>query len=74
MGLTYHKNEDATTHPEACKHSLRYDRRPDLCLKEWAGTWNLGGPNGKGGDLCEELREEDRCALYAGGEMERAGC
>ena len=44
----YHKKEDATLHPGACKHSLQYDRRPDGCFAVQVGTWNLRSLKWKG--------------------------
>ena len=60
----YHKSEGATPHPGVCKHSLRYDGRPDGGLGEQVGTYNSGSLSGKGED-CEELRKRmiDVCCL-----------
>ena len=35
--------------------------------------WNLGSLSGKGED-CDEEKKDDRCVLFAGGEMERTRC
>ena len=71
----YHKYEGATPHPGACKFTLQYDGRPDERLGVGVGTWNLGSLSGKGGEVCEELRKRMiDIQLFAGGEMERAGC
>ena len=52
----YHKNEGATPHPGACKFSLQNDGKPDGRSGVRAETWNLGSLSGKGGIVCEELR------------------
>ena len=75
----YHKEKGATPHPGACnpnpgacnlhpgacKFSLKYDGRPDECLGEQVGMWNLGSLSGKGGEVHEELRKRriDVCCL-----------
>ena len=61
----YHRKEVATLHPGACRHSLQYDGRPDWCFGVRVGTWNLGNLSGKGGEVCEELRNRmnDMCCL-----------
>ena len=65
MAPAYHRNEGATLHPGACKHSLQYDGRSDGNLGVRVGTWNLCGVSGKGGEVCEELRKRmtDVCCL-----------
>ena len=61
----YYKKEGATQHPGSCKHSLKYDGRPDGRFGLQVGMWNLGSVSGKGGDICEELRKRmiDVCCL-----------
>ena len=44
----YHKKEDETLHPGACKFSLQYDGRPDGRLGVLVGTWNVSSLCGKG--------------------------
>ena len=61
----YHKEEGATPHPGACKHSSQYDGRPDGRVGVCVGTWNLGSMSENGGEVCEELRKMmiDACCL-----------
>ena len=61
----YHKKERATPHPEAYKHSLQYDSRPNGRIGVWVRTWNLSSQSGKGGEVWEELRKRmsDVCCL-----------
>ena len=36
---------------------MKYDGRPGWRHRVRAGTWNLGCPSRKGGEVCEELRK-----------------
>ena len=47
----------AAPDPGLCKHSLQNDGKPDECLGERVGAWNVGSMNGKGVKVCEELRK-----------------
>ena len=56
----------ATPHPGVCKHNLQYDGRSDGRIWVWFGMWNLGSLNGKGGEVCDEMRKRmiDVCCLW----------
>ena len=52
--LAYHKKEGVSRHPGTCKFSLQHDGRPDWCLGERVGIWNVGTLNGEGGQVSEK--------------------
>ena len=70
--LAYHKQKCATPNPGLCKHCLQNDEKPDERLGVRVGTWNVGSMNGRGTEVCKELRikEEDGCVLFARSEVE----
>ena len=55
----FHKKVGATTCPGEHKHSLQYDGRPDGRFGVRVGIWNFGSQSGKGGEVCQEMREDD---------------
>ena len=55
--LVYHKQKDATPHPEPCKHCLHNDGKSDERLGVRLGTWNVDSMSGRGTEVCEELRK-----------------
>ena len=57
----YYKKEGAPPHAGACKHSMQFDRRPDVRFGVRAGMWNLVSLSGKGEDL--RKRMIDVCCL-----------
>ena len=61
----YRAKEGVTLHPVAYKFSLQYEGMCDGCFGVRVGTWNVVSLSGKGGDVCEELRERriDVCCL-----------
>ena len=61
----YHKNEGATLHAGACKHSLQHDGRPNGRLGVRVGLCNLGNLSRKGWKMRDELRKRmiDLCCL-----------